>query len=405
MIETELTRKSRDYAMTALSCLNENLSFHCFSHTEEVVHAAEEIGKQSSLSDRDLETVIIAAWFHDTGYQKGHYQHEEVSAGIAEEHLKKWGLEESRITQVKQAIEATRMPQVPKSFLDKVLCDADLFHLSTEDAEKQAGRLRKEFAATKNLTFSDDEWNEFNLRFLKGHHYFTPYGQTILEDRKKKVIKKLKKNIKPEVDKNYVKDLEKELEKLYKKLDKKSNPERGIETMFRIASENHITLSGMADTKANIMISINSIILSVVVTVLFRKLEEFPNLLIPTLMIVTVGLVTIVFAVLATRPHITDGKFTKEDIKAKKTNLLFFGNFHGMELSNFDWGMREMMKDSDYLYGSLIKDIYFNGKVLAKKYRYLRLSYSFFMFGFVASIIAFLIAMLLFYYPTGKLPI
>jgi hypothetical protein len=173
--------------------------------------------------------------------------------------------------------------------------------------------------------------------------------------------------------------------------------------MFRVASENHITLSGMADTKSNIMISINSIILSVIISVLFRKLEEFPNLLIPTLMLVTTCLITIVFAILATRPHISSGKFTQEDIKEKKTNLLFFGNFYGMELTNYDWGMREMMKDADYLYGSLIKDIYFNGKVLARKYKLLRISYSFFMFGFVASIIGFTVVLLLYYYPTQKL--
>jgi hypothetical protein len=112
-----------------------------------------------------------------------------------------------------------------------------------------------------------------------------------------------------------------------------------------------------------------------------------------------------VFAVLATRPNVSSGKFTKEDIQEKKTNLLFFGNFHGMELSNFDWGMREMMKDADYLYGSLIKDIYFNGKVLARKYKLLRISYSIFMFGFVTAIIAFIIAMLMYYYPANKLPI
>ena len=209
--------------------------------------------------------------------------------------------------------------------------------------------------------------------------------------------------LKPGSDKDYVKGLEKDLEKLQKKLDKKANPDRGIETMFKIASENHTTLSGMADTKSNIMISINSIILSVVITVLFRKLEEFPNLLIPTLMLVGTGLFSIVFAILATRPNVTLGKFTRQDIEEKKTNLLFFGNFHGMEFSNYDWGMRQMMKDGDYLYGSLIKDIYYNGQVLARKYKLLRLSYSFFMFGFVSSIIAFTIALLLYYYPSNAL--
>ena len=92
--------------------------------------------------------------------------------------------------------------------------------------------------------------------------------------------------------------------------------------------------------------------------------------------------------------------FVLYDIKKKKTNLLFFGNFHGMKLENYEWGVKEMMKDSDFLYGSIIKDIYFNGKVLARKYMLLRISYSIFMFGFVASILAFLISMLIFYYPS-----
>ena len=155
----------------------------------------------------------------------------------------------------------------------------------------------------------------------------------------------------------------------------------------------------MADTKANIMISINTIILSIIVSVLFRKLEEYGQLLIPALMLVTTCLVTIILAILATRPSVASGKFTKEDISAKKTNLLFFGNFHQMELKDYEWGMKEMMKDYDYLYSSMIKDIYFLGKVLARKYRLLRWSYTVFMFGFVSSILGFIIAMMLNYQP------
>jgi len=117
-------------------------------------------------------------------------------------------------------------------------------------------------------------------------------------------------------------------------------------------------------------------------------------------MLVGSCLLTIVYAVLATRPNISSGKFTTDDIKKKKTNLLFFGNFHGMELENYEWGVKEMMKDADFLYSSIIKDIYFNGKVLARKYKLLRISYSIFMYGFVASILAFLISMLIFYYPS-----
>lgn len=403
-METELIRKSRAYAEEILRKLPETFTYHNLKHTTAVAEAAEEIGRQSTLSNDDLENVLIAAWLHDTGYEKDREHHEERSADTATTLLESWGASHDKVKKVQNLIAATRMPQNPQNLAEQVLCDADLYHLSKKDIFECAQQIRSEIETFKNIKFeSDKEWGEYNLKFLKSHSYFTLYGRQVLEERKKKNIKKLKKMLNPKVDEHYVKDLEKELGKLQKKLDKKVNPDRGIETMFRVTSENHITLSGMADTKSNIMISINSIILSVIISVLFRKLEEFPNLLIPTLMLVATCLITIVFAILATRPNISSGKFTREDIKEKRTNLLFFGNFHGMELNNYDWGMREMMKDADYLYGSLIKDIYFNGRVLARKYKLLRWSYSIFMFGFVASIIGFTIALLMYYYPSGKL--
>lgn len=403
-METELIRKSRAYAEEVLRKLPETFTYHNLKHTTAVAEAAEEIGRQSTLSNDDLENVLIAAWLHDTGYEKDREHHEERSADTATTLLESWGASPDKVKKVQNLIAATRMPQNPQNLAEQVLCDADLYHLSKKNIFECAQQIRSEIETFKNIKFeSDKEWGEYNLKFLKSHSYFTLYGRQVLEERKKKNIKKLKKMLNPKVDEHYVKDLEKELGKLQKKLDKKVNPDRGIETMFRVTSENHITLSGMADTKSNIMISINSIILSVIISVLFRKLEEFPNLLIPTLMLVATCLITIVFAILATRPNISSGKFTREDIKEKRTNLLFFGNFHGMELNNYDWGMREMMKDADYLYGSLIKDIYFNGRVLARKYKLLRWSYSIFMFGFVASIIGFTIALLMYYYPSGKL--
>ncbi len=197
-----------------------------------------------------------------------------------------------------------------------------------------------------------------------------------------------------EIHNEEVKSLEKKVTKLKKKVKKvkEVKPTRGIETMFRLTSKNHIELSAMADTKANIMISVNSIILSVIVSVLIRKLEEYPHLIIPTIIMTVVCLATIVFAILATRPNVSSGLFTDDDINTKKTNLLFFGNFHRMEQDKYEWGMKEMMKDADYLYSSLIRDIYFLGVVLGKKYKLLRISYTIFMFGFVIAVISFMLA-------------
>ncbi|MDB4447683.1 DUF5706 domain-containing protein [Roseivirga sp.] len=113
-------------------------------------------------------------------------------------------------------------------------------------------------------------------------------------------------------------------------------------------------------------------------------------------MLVVVCLTAIVLAILATRPNVSSGVFTDDDVLGRKTNLLFFGNFHKMKLDRYDWAMKEMMKDGEYLYGSMIKDIYFLGVVLGKKYKLLRLCCTTFMIGFVLSIIGFVCAMLLF---------
>ncbi|MEM6734735.1 MAG: Pycsar system effector family protein [Bacteroidota bacterium] len=198
-----------------------------------------------------------------------------------------------------------------------------------------------------------------------------------------------------------VEQLQQKISKLKQKIKetKELTPTRGIETMFRTTSKNHMELSAIADNKANIMISINSIILSVLISVLIRKLEEYPHMTIPAILLTLVCLTTIVFAVLATLPNISNGKFDRSDIVNKKTNLLFFGNFHKMSLKEYEWGMKEMLQDADYLYGSMIKDIYFLGIVLGKKYQLLRVSYTIFMFGFVLSILGFIVAELFFKSP------
>ncbi|WP_109830234.1 Pycsar system effector family protein [Reichenbachiella versicolor] len=171
---------------------------------------------------------------------------------------------------------------------------------------------------------------------------------------------------------------------------KKLKPDKGIETMFRLTSKNHVEFSAMADNKANILISINSIVLSILISVLYRKLEEYPHMVWPTVILTVVCLITIVLAILSTRPNVSKGVFTPDDIKNKKANLLFFGNFHGMSLQDYESGMKQMLGDADYLYSSMIKDIYFLGKVLGKKYKFLRLAFTVFMFGFVISVLAYI---------------
>ena len=162
--------------------------------------------------------------------------------------------------------------------------------------------------------------------------------------------------------------------------------------MLRLTSTNHFHLSDMADSKAHILISVNAIIISVILSVLLRRLEETPYLTIPTIIFLMVSVATIVISIISTRPKISGGMFTSQDITDKKTNLLFFGNFYKTSYEDYNAAMREMMKDTDYLYGSLIKDIYTLGTVLARKYKLVRLAYNVFMIGIIVSVLAFSIA-------------
>jgi len=119
-------------------------------------------------------------------------------------------------------------------------------------------------------------------------------------------------------------------------------------------------------------------------------------IVVPTTILLLSSLLTIIIAILATRPEISSGKFTKQDIENKKVNILFFGNFYNMSLEDYEWAVLEMMKDYERLYGNLIKDQYFLGKVLAKKYKRIRNAYTVFMFGMILSVLAFIITVVFF---------
>ena len=130
-------------------------------------------------------------------------------------------------------------------------------------------------------------------------------------------------------------------------------------------------------------------------SVLAKKIAENSYLIIPTALLMIICLTTIVFAILTTKPKITHGIFTREQVTNKEANLLFFGNFHNMSIGDYEAGIREIMYDKDYLYKSMTRDIFFLGKVLAVKYKLLRMGYNTFMYGLIASVLAFSVCIML----------
>jgi predicted metal-dependent HD superfamily phosphohydrolase len=398
-----LLKEAQDYASQLITTkVSKDVTFHTLLHTREVVAACTKIAEQENLPADDLLALMVAAWFHDTGYSAGQARgHEGVSVQHAIAFFGSHPVEETFAEKVKGCIMATRMPQNPQSKIEEILCDADLFHLGSPNFKEKSRLLRKELIDFNGEEWSKKDWRQNNIAFLEAHNYFTAYGRKILQPAKDEHLARLLEKYPTELIKEEKKsehedeDEEQEHlsdEELKQKRFKENQTERGISTVFRIMAQNQSNLSQMADSKANILISVNSIILTIVISTLSTKLESNSYLQIPVIILVTVCVSAIVFSILATRPNVTVGTFTPDDIKNKKTNLLFFGNFYKMSLPDYDWAMQELLADKNYLYSSLVKDNYFLGVVLAKKYRWLRIAYNVFMFGIIIAMIAFAIA-------------
>ena len=355
--------------------------FHDLNHTINVVKASLEIGQSIGVSEDELEILQVAAWFHDTGYTEGPKGHEQRSVDFAKEFLQKKDYQEQKILLVEKCILATFFPHNPEDLLEKVLCDADLSHLGKKNYWDRCGKIRLEMNYTQGKILSDQEWVDFEIDFLEQHEYFTSVAREMFAKRKKKHLRQLIKQkirlnpgttsisieearLLSSKKKNIPKDVIIENQEDLQVKDLRLG--RGVETMYRAAYRTHVNLSSIADNKANIMLSVNAIIISITLSTFIPNIDSNPKLVLPIGALLLVCLGSIIFATLATRPKITSGIVTKEDIIKKRSNLLFFGNFYQMKLEDFHWGMMEMIKDQDFLYATMTRDLYFLGKYSLK---------------------------------------
>jgi len=379
--------------------LHQTFLYHNFKHTERVYKSTLEILDHCKVTDEEQLILKLTAWLHDIGYVKGCDKHEENSVALAKEFLESKQVDQKVIDGVANCIMATVFDAHPKNTLEAIIRDADASHFAKPYFEEASEYLRIELELHGIKKYSPREWREENIRILRDvHQFYTPYAQTHWQPKKEAILEALVQ--KKEAKKNE-KQSKKQLEKLkakykaqYKEQYKNANPDRSIQTFYRVALRNHIKLSDIADTKANILLSVNAIIISLVLSNLISKLDNPSNayLIVPTVIFVSFSVVSMIMSIAATKPNVTRGKFTKEDVEQKRVNLTFFGNFHRMDLKEYQWAIDEMLKDKSYVYSSLTKDLYFLGKVLDRKYRILRYTYTVFMVGMIVSICAFAIA-------------
>lgn len=379
-----ITQEAEKYVTDLLeSKLGDTYSYHNLAHTLGVRDACLEIGKGMGITKEESEILELAALFHDTGFVAQYDGHEEASQRIAKAFLEQKEYKDKKLEKVLHCIEITQMGKEPGNVLEKIMKDADLANLGSTEYLQTLDGLRHEWEVMLGQVHSDQDWFELNRSFLKNHSYYTSYADT---------------HFGPQVDKN-----QKALKKLAKaqkqdmKKPKKPAPtsitgSRSAQMMFKTALRNHLDLSNLADNKANIMISINAAIVTFALPVAWSYISTLGYLLWPSITLLITCLSSMVFATLATRPIKMMG-FTGEDkIRAGQSNLFFFGNFYKMSFDEYFRGMQQTIEQEDRLEGAIMRDLYFLGKSLGRKYSQLRVCYNIFMLGIILTVLVFLIS-------------
>lgn len=424
---TELTTKAEAFVRETLpERLDPAMVYHNLDHTLEVSANCTLLLENIKVDDSMSENIILAALFHDAGYTVKVDGHEWEGCRIAREFLTRHHFPEERIAAVEALIMATSHGVAPQNTSESILRDADVLHIGKKGYRKKAELLRKEVEWIRGVTVPEEEWTKENIKFLKSAVFHTKYAKEKYGPRKDENLKKQQLLLKEMQTADAARKLREAAAETAKTVENGSkglagvagriidgfsagqneriqriNPleqkstARGVETLFRNITRTHIDLSANADRKANMMISVNSILISILISTLVGRLPAFPHLIAPTIIIISVCMVSLAFAILSSRPNVTQGVVSREDIENKRGNLLFFGNFHNMSIEDYTYGMEKLMMDAEYLYGSMIRDVYYLGTVLEKKYKYIRYSYDVFGLGLLISVISFVVAIII----------
>ena len=375
--------------------LPENIVFHNYNRTSKIARICDTLSIQSDLNGNEKILLHLSALFIDIGYCDDPKKSAAASARHARNYFMQKGLEASTIKIITESIEAIGYPQQPVSLVAQYLCDADMYYLGSNNYPLDTELLRKEISLVDKVNFSDLDWIKRQLQVLENHTYFTAEARKLFKKRKKNNILLLQNQL------NRIQTLNESEVVIAPENpgvddgDRDFKPERGVETLFRVTARKQLDLTTMADSKANLIIGVNTIIISIVISVIGTRLSGASHLLIPSILIILTNATTIVIAILATRPKIirvTDHIPGKE---SAEFNILFFGHFSRMSLDSYKETIRKTIMKKEDIYDTISRDIYYQGLILSKKYSYIAWAYTIFVIGLVISILAFITAFII----------
>ncbi len=171
--------------------LDKKYSYHSPRHICMVFRDSTFLGHKLNLSVSDMILLQTAASMHDYGFVISHEKHEERSCIEARKLLPEYGYSKEDIEIICGMIMATKIPQTPKTLLEKIICDADLYYLGCNYYFEIADHFKGELVGLDALK-DENHWKEIQINFLENHEYHLPYTQKLLNETKQKNLNILK---------------------------------------------------------------------------------------------------------------------------------------------------------------------------------------------------------------------
>lgn len=171
---------AKQYALGRLEAeLPRDLYYHGPHHTRDDVYpAACRLAVLAGLHGEPFMLLETAALYHDLGYLKRYARNEEIGVAMTRDILPQFGYNEEQIAIISGLIMATQLPQSPKTFLEEILCDADLDSLGRKDFFVSSQSLRLELMAYGS-SYNLRQWYEIQQQFLSQHTYFTATARAL----------------------------------------------------------------------------------------------------------------------------------------------------------------------------------------------------------------------------------
>ncbi|PHN08032.1 Pycsar system effector family protein [Flavilitoribacter nigricans] len=371
------------------------LVFHSFHFTSDLVDTVTLLSEKSAAPEAERELAQVAAWLLPTGYLINYQDPIHASEQQARTFLRQQNVEHYPEAPLAELIGRVMRKQKPQTLAEQLLSDAYQIVTFIDQYESRHGLIRLEQELMLQRRHNRLEWSQLELQELLGVRLYTPYARMHYEGQLAEHILGRKQRIEKLSRRESLELIANEGTAVPFQGLEGGDTARAIQTFFRANYRNHINLSAIADNKANIMISVNSILISVLITFLsYRNIgENNPAILLPVVIFIVSGAASLIFAVLSARPKVTTLNHKGQPAQDTQKNIVFFGNFVHLDLDQYESAMDAIFRSDELMYGNLTRDLYYLGKVLDQKYRYLSVSYTIFMIGFVTTVLTFLIVL------------